>query len=357
MAGVDVSSKKDHRIRMIIVLFMVALVSVVYYLTVPRHVYYHTLFRDLYFLPLILSGFWFGLGGALIVAAIITVICLPYLFLNWQGFSPLDFSRILEIVLFNVIGLVLGYVSNKEKASQRALRESENLAAMGTALAAVAHDMKTPLTAIGGLTRTVHRKLKEDDEGREKLAAVIKESDRLEGMVKDMLNFSRPLKLNLTEGDLNEVVRESLVVLEPQAKKKRVSVETDLSESLPHVDFDAPRIKQVLINLVVNAVQASPEGEKVLVRTHRKGDRVHLEVADHGPGVPDEVREKIFLPFFSTKGEGTGLGLPIALKILDAHGGTLEVLQTREKGATFQMSVPLKRPSGPRELPACRVPV
>ncbi len=198
---------------------------------------------------------------------------MPILVLNWQGFSQVDFSRILEILLFNVIALILGYISGREKAHQRASREAESLVAMGKALSAAAHDMRGPLTAIAGLTRLVHKRLKEEDESRQKLVTVIKESDRLEAMVKDMLDFSRPLKLGLTKGDLNETLREALVMVEPRATERNVTVDTDLS---------------------------------------------------------------------TTKKEGTGLGLPIALKILNAHGGTLEVLETSKEGATFRVGLPLK---------------
>ncbi len=322
---------------------MVLLISLLYYTTMPRHVYYHMLFRDLYFLPLMLAAFWFGLGAALLTSGLITVLYLPFLVIHWQGFSQVDFSRILEILVVNVVAVVLGYISSREKAHQKALRESEGLAAMGKTLSAVAHDMKSPLTAIGGLARLVHNNLDRDDQTRQKLAVVIKETDRLDALVRDMLDFSRPLKVYLAQGDLNELLRESLVIVESQAKERNITVETDLSADLPRAEFDDVRMKQVLINLIVNALQASPQGEKVLVRTYRVDNTICLEVADHGPGVPEEHRGKIFLPFFSTKREGTGLGLPIAVKVLSAHGGTLEVLETGEAGATFRMSLPLAR--------------
>jgi two-component system, NtrC family, sensor histidine kinase HydH len=342
MAVTDGSSKKASR-KIIILSFMVIFVTVPYYLTVPRHAYYHTLFRDLYFLPLILSAYWFGLEAAVITAASITTVYVPFIVLNWQGFSQLDFNRILEVLLFNAIALVLGYVSSKQKEHEKALRESENLAAMGGALSAAAHDMKSPLTAIGGITRLVYKKLQGEDESRQKLAMVIKEVDRLEALVGDMLAFSRPLRLDLARSDLNALLQESLDILEPQTTEKHVILETDLSKRLPPVDLDALRIKQVLINLVVNALQASPGGEKVLIRTYREHDKVYLEIVDNGPGVPEQDRVKIFSPFFTTKREGTGLGLPITLKIISAHEGTLELLETSGKGATFRIALPLRR--------------
>ncbi len=340
--AIAVHTDRSNVRRIVFLSTAVALISVCYYLTEPRHVYYHTFFRDLYFLPLILSAFWFGLKGAVLTAGIITVVYLPFVVLNWQGFSQLDFSRILEVLLFNAVAFVLGYVSSREKAHQKALRESENLASMGKALSAVAHDMKSPLTAIGGFTRTVYRRLDPENESRDKLATVIKETDRLEMMLKDMLDFSRPLRLELSRGDLNKILQQSLAIVEFQARERDIALETNLSVTLPHIEVDALRIEQVLINLLVNAVQASPQGEKVLIRTYQNGDRICLEIVDRGPGIPDQDRGKIFSPFFTTKREGTGLGLPIALKILTAHKGKIEVLEAGEKGATFRMSLPLR---------------
>ena len=343
MAVRDAFSRNVSRTRTVLVTLMVFFITLFYYATVPGHIYYHTLFRNLYFLPLVFAGIWFGLRAAVAASLAITALYVPFVVMNWEGFSVADFSRVMEVVVFNGAAVILGLISEREKRAQKSLRESESLAAMGKALSAAAHDMKSPLIAIGGFARLVHKKLKEDDESREKLATVIKEVDRLEAMVREMLDFSRPLRLDLARGDLNKLLRESLVIVEHQAREKNVTLKADLSASLPQVEFDALRMEQVLINLLVNALQASPEGEKIFLLTYQEGDRVCLEIADHGPGLPREDRDKIFSPFYTTKREGTGLGLPIVLKILNAHGGNLEVLETGEKGATFRVCMPLKR--------------
>jgi two-component system, NtrC family, sensor histidine kinase HydH len=341
MAETGAFSKNSYRTRIVILSGVVLLISLLYYVTVPGHVYYHTLFRDLFFLPLILSAFWFGLEAAVVTAAVITIMYLPSLVSNWQGFSPLDFRRILEILLFNAVAAVLGYLSSREKAKEKALRESESLAAMGTALAAVAHELKNPLTAIGGFSRLLQKKLKDDAENRERLDVVIRETDRLEALVRDMLDFARPLELGLTRADLNQVVLNSLSIAENEARNNNVRVTTDLARDLPLVDFDPMRMEQVLINLVINGIQASLEGEAVLVRTHNDGHEACIEVVDHGPGIPLEHRKKIFTPFFTTKKGGTGLGLPIALKIIRAHAGKIEPVETVGRGTTFNITLPL----------------
>ncbi len=263
--------------------------------------------------------------------------------------SPADFNRILEIVVFNAVAAVLGYISNLEKARQRALRESESLAAMGRALSAIAHDMANPLTAIGGFARLLEEKAGIDDDSRRKLRFIIQGTDRLEAMVKDMLDFSRPLDLRLTKEDMNQVVRDSVTILENKAKERRVNVELELSQDLPPVTFDCVRMEQVFLNLVSNAIEASPEGETVVVRTRHEGSVALFEVVDRGPGILPEHRGKIFTPFFTTKRHGTGLGLAIVLKIVEAHGGEVNVRETSERGTFFSVSLPLlKEAPSPR---------
>jgi signal transduction histidine kinase len=337
------------RRRVIFISALVVAITFAYYYTFfqyvyyPSYVYYHTLFRDLYFLPLILGGLWFGLKGSLATSLGITILSLPFMALNWGRMSPDDFNRVLELIVFNTVGVVFGYVSDRETAREKALHEAESLASMGRALSVIAHDMANPLTAMGGFARLLEEKPWTDEDSRRKLAFIIKGAERLEDMIRDMLDFSRPLELRPTKEDMNRVVRETAAVLDYKAQAKRVPVRLELSPDLPPFDFDCPLMERVFLNLVSNAIDASPEGDSVMVRTAVKGGRALFEVADRGPGIPQEQRKKIFVPFFTTKRHGTGLGLAIVLKIVEAHGGEVKVLKSPERGATFRVSLPLSR--------------
>ncbi len=221
-----------------------------------------------------------------------------------------------------------------------ALRDAESLAAMGRALSSVAHDMKTPLIAIGGFARQVQKHLKEDDLNRAKLEIVIKETRRLENMVKDMLDFSRPLDLRRDLDDINQAISESIELVEGTAQEKRVRIENRMPPDMPHCSFDATRMKQVLINLIVNAVQASPEGEVVTVASELSDHGLIIDVIDRGSGIPPESRKTVFSPFFTTKKEGTGLGLPIVKKIVEAHQGKVLIMDNSDAGTTVRVILP-----------------
>ena len=137
------------------------------------------------------------------------------------------------ILLFFLIPLILGYLSNREKASQKALHESEALAVLGSTVSGIAHDMKAPLVAIGSYSRSIIKKIAEDDPNRQKLDIIIKETKRLENLANNMLVYSRPLKLNLIQGDLNHLIRECEMVLQEMARERNIKIEILLSENIP----------------------------------------------------------------------------------------------------------------------------
>jgi len=326
---------REARSKVLFIVLLISGILCLHYFTFPERRYHHAFYRMLFYLPLVLGSFWFGLKGAIGTSLAVSAFYLPYVITKWQGLSLEAFDQILEGVLYVVIAFVLGLLVERARERQRQLVEMESLAAMGRALSEVAHDMKTPLIAIGGLTTQVHRRLQEEDAGRKKLEVVIQETARLESMVKEMLDFGGPMRLYPDEQGLNELVVQSLEVVQAMAESPNVTLKKDLDTALPPLALDSARVKQLLLNLLSNAVQASPAGEEIWVRTHANRDHVELEVADHGCGIREENVESIFHPFVSTKKGGAGLGLAIVKKIAEAHGGNVSVRPNSGKGVTF----------------------
>jgi signal transduction histidine kinase len=286
--------------------------------------------------------------------------------LNGCPLSHAPVSRLMSVPLFNR-GRIAGVATAANKAvdydesdvrqvsllldgmwrhiererAEKALRNSESLAAMGRALSSVAHEIKTPLLAIGGFAKMVRRNLPQGSKDREKLDIVLQETGRLEKMVKDMLDFSRPLELRKSPENACGMVEETLSIVNSAAEAKEVSLEANLRQCDKTVPMDGWRIKQVLINLIMNAIQASPKGEIVMVNLHREKCEVIFDVVDCGSGISPDQRSEIFSPFFTTKKEGTGLGLSIVKKIVDAHKGRIEVLDNPGAGVTFRVVLPI----------------
>jgi signal transduction histidine kinase len=326
--------------RIAIIAVLVAGISLLHYMTQLGRDYEHTFYRELYFLPIILAGFWFGLRGGLATSLTITILYLPFIFGQQEGFSPSTFDNTMEILLFNVVSVTLGFFRDRELENQLRLREAESLAAMGKALSSVAHDMKTPLIAIGGYTNSVMKKLAESDPNRKHLNVVIRQTQRLEAMVKKMLDFSRSLQLDKSPTHLEQLLEEVVAVVKEEADNREVGLEILHCHGLQQLNVDPMRLEQALLNLVINAVQASTNGEVVSLRAIPYDGGVAIEVADRGAGIPQETRSQILNPFFTTKKEGTGLGLPIVNKIVEAHAGRLELVDNPDRGVTFRIVLP-----------------
>ncbi len=335
--------EKGKRIKIAFLVIFITAIAFFQYLTeLDKHAH-HMLYQGLFFLPVMLAGFWFGLGSAVITSLSITAILIPFTFIHWKGLSAGDINNVVELILYNLAAVILGTLKGREQREQKRSREAEKLAAVGKAVSALVHDLRTPLVAIGGLSRSIQRNLKENDPLEEKLNLITKETQRLEEMVNEMLDFSKPLELHLSDGDVMTVLNQSVEIIADAAKRKTVTVRMKSSGNLSPLIFDFQRMKQAFINLLMNAIEASPEGEAVTVHTYRKGGKLTIDVTDRGSGVSYDRREEIFSPFFTTKKEGTGLGLPIVKKIVEAHHGRIEILDSSDRGITFRVIMPILR--------------
>ena len=191
--------RKERAGRISAIALLVICVTILHYRTGHLHISSHILFRELYFLPIILAGFWFGISGGMGASLAVTLWYLPFVLALPEGISGHNFGNLIQIILFNIFGLVFGLLFDRQKRQQQKLLEAENLAAMGRAVACIAHDMKTPLMAIGGFVQQVRRKVA-DDKLTTKLDFAVEQVRRLEALVGDMLAFTKPLNLQWPTG-------------------------------------------------------------------------------------------------------------------------------------------------------------
>jgi two-component system, NtrC family, sensor histidine kinase HydH len=240
------------------------------------------------------------------------------------------------------------------------MKERDRLAALGEMSAGLAHEIRNPLAAIKGAIQYLDpKKLPEED--REFLEIMIEEVNRLNGVVSQFLDYSRPLKTLMAPGDVNDIVGRTFKLLHSRLPPG-VAVELDLADGLPRVMCEPEQLKQVFLNLALNAFEAMPHGGRVLVSTRiardelsfwregaRRSDLVEIRFRDSGPGIPDEARENIFVPFYTTKEKGTGLGLAICQRLVKAHGGSIGVRSATGEGAEFLIALPGLREERPPE--------
>ncbi len=226
--------------------------------------------------------------------------------------------------------------------TQEKLMLSERFAAIGEAAAHLSHEIKNPLLLMGGFAQQVRRTLSEDDPRGEKLGIIAGEARRLEHLLVEVRDFTRPPRPSLVDTVLNELVRQVAGLFQGQAESQGVVSRLALAPELPACLLDPNQIKQVLINLTKNALEAMPDGGELFIGTARDGDFVQIEIKDTGRGIPEEVMKKLFHPFFSTKAKGTGLGLAVSYKLVQDHGGEITVWSAPDQGARFTVRLPLK---------------
>lgn len=225
--------------------------------------------------------------------------------------------------------------------------EKDHLTSLGELSACVAHEIRNPLTGIRTTVQFVDSKLDSEDPRREDLREVLSEIDRIEQIIGDLLLFARPVEGTRMETDLNGLLERILDGMEPQFEEAEVEVKRNLSPDLPPFVMSPDNIQQVLQNLLRNALEAMPEGGKLKVTTtlrRFRSDRppaAEIFVSDTGHGIPEDLLTNIFKPFFTTRHNGTGLGLPISSSIVRAHGGRIFARNRSSGGATFRISLPL----------------
>ncbi len=237
--------------------------------------------------------------------------------------------------------LLLQDVSQVKELEQE-VRRNERLAALGKMAAGLAHELRNPLSSIKGLTLLLRSKVDGDDEGRKTAGILIQEVERLNRSIGELLDYARPHTLQLEKIEISEVVTKSLMLVSTDAEGAGVSVTTALEKPL-YTLGDRDKLNQVFLNLLLNAIQAleAQEGEKALhLRLYGDNDRIICSVEDSGVGVARENQTRVFDPYFTTKAEGTGLGLTMSAKIIEEHQGSIELQSSPGHGTVVTVNLP-----------------
>jgi signal transduction histidine kinase/DNA-binding response OmpR family regulator len=251
-----------------------------------------------------------------------------------QGALAIENSRLYEGVKQQMAEL---------KQTQAQLLQSTKLAAIGELAANIAHEINNPLTTVLGFASFIAERLPADDPTREELGLIQEEASRARDIVRDLLQFSRQRDFMPEPSDVNLVLEQVVGMVRRQGGLSTVTVTEAYAADLPMVEMDVPRVKQVFLNIINNAVYAMKDGGSLTIRTTAAGRAVQIAFEDTGPGIPADVMSRIFDPFFTTKPEvsGTGLGLSVSLGIVQSHGGTIGVKSAMGAGTTFTVTLPI----------------
>lgn len=232
------------------------------------------------------------------------------------------------------------------KEMERMLRIQDKMSSLGRVAAGIAHEIRNPLSGINIYIDTLEKLLWKPGE-EEKVDGILQQlksaSARIENVIRRVYDFARPTEPQFDMADVNHPVEEAINLTAAILRKKGVRVETDLGTDLPLCRFDTQLIEQVVLNLITNAAETFNRKEtpgRVAIQTRRQGDHIRIHVEDSGSGIPEELREKIFDPFYTTKNGSSGIGLSISQRIVEDHGGTLSVGPGKWGGAAFTIALP-----------------
>lgn len=355
------SRSRSAPVQWVFVVGAILFITLLHFLMPLDRVVLHQIYQRLYYVPIIAAASLFGLRGGLAASAFASLAYLPHIALHWQSIHyDYALNQYAELVLFNVVGAVTGILGDRGKRArarsersadelQKAyaelrqtfeqLLQADRLTSLGELSAAVVHEVRNPLSAIKGAVEIIEDGLPLDSPRREFADIAKREVERLDRLVKEFLSFARPAKPATAPADVNEIVRSIAQLIGQRAATQNVSVELALATDLPLVTVDDEQIKQVLLNLALNALQAMPTEGRLILRTAKAGDAVVVETEDEGGGVDPAIAARIFDPFFTTKEKGIGLGLSVAYKIAAQHSGSLKVL-SGARGAIFRLLLP-----------------
>lgn len=346
---------QNTKVKILILVGVIGLTVAIHYGFVLEHIFghaewVHALHSRFCYLPIMISAAWFGLRGGVLAATVIAVAIMPYLFgavaTNPDHITSLS-QELIEIFFYYSFGVLIGLLVDREMLVRRRheqtsleLERSRRLSMVGQMAASVAHEIKNPLASIKGAVEIISEDStpkKDRDEFRLIVAGEIK---RIDGTVKEFLDFARPREPKRVRLNLSATLHTSLRQLEKQIADAGVSLRTEIQPDR-YINGDAEKLHQVVLNLILNAIDASTKGLAIEVDLSRAQDgSTRLVIRDHGKGIDAVDLPNIFEPFYTTKSTGTGLGLAIVRSIVEAHAGTITAASPTGGGTAMTITLP-----------------
>ena len=348
------------RLRAPLIALVIVAISIAHYATNPSRIWWHVGYQDLCYAPILVAAYWFGIPGGVVTAMIAGLGTSLHFHHEWAGNTAFIVSQYGQAVAFLISGAVGGALATAERRATRRhqqalaaieaahaeltlsheqLLRADRLSSLGEIAAGLAHEIGNPLAGVKGALEIIASHLPESGGDREFSTLASREIARLEGLIEEFLRFAKPHEPRRSSVDILDVLDRVVPLISREAANRSVSIHVNRTRVSP-VSIDLEQMVQVFVNIVLNAVQVSPPGSQVDIAPSITDGMLAVDVRDEGPGIRPEHLSKIFEPFFSTKKRGTGLGLSISQRIVQSHGGTIEVDQPGQ-GTIIRVLLPL----------------
>jgi|UPI0004B0A22E two-component system, NtrC family, sensor histidine kinase HydH len=344
-----------------LIVILVVTLAIFTWMAPPHAVVLHNVLHHLNILPFMLAGMFFGWRGAVQTILLATVLQAPSIHRHWYR-APLDAQdQIVELSTFGAAGIIAGLLADRERTQRKRveatkleleqvhaklqqnveqLKKTERLTAAGQLSASLAHEIRNPLASISGAAGILARGQASPDARGECLEILTRESLRLNKLLTNFLDFARPRLPRLQKTEPIEIIKSVVTLAQHTASRQGVLLDVEAHGDIREIECDPEQIKQLLLNLILNAIDAT-EGEGIItISAHFEDESLFIDVSDRGQGIAPEDREQVFDPFFTTKKNGTGLGLAIASNIAAQHDGTLSCMPNTGRGTIFRLELP-----------------
>ncbi len=350
--------------RVAVVAAGIVVTSILHYVTPQSRFLWHIVFQRLYLLPIVYAALHFGWRGGVAAAAVSGILYVPHIVTAWHHEPEYTASQYAEIIVLFLVGVVTGILADRERRRGRELeatsdqlrrvnrelqdsfeqlRRADRLSAIGQLSASLAHEIRNPLGSIEGAANILDRPETTGEMRREFMGIIRKESQRLNRLLTNLLDFARPRPPEFQAVDLGRLIDSVVDLVGHTASHAGVRIRKEIAAGLPAVESDPEQLKQVILNLAINAIQAMPRGGELAVSAAGQDGSVVVRIRDEGEGIAAADLERIFDPFYTTKANGTGLGLSVALQIVEQHGGAIRAERNDGAGMTFAVELPARR--------------
>ncbi|MCC3358448.1 ATP-binding protein [Bacillus sp. REN16] len=259
---------------------------------------------------------------------------------NGSVMAPMVLILLLALIAYILLNRFYSYIKALTETHEE-LRNKEKLAFVGQLATTIGHEIRNPLASLKGFTQLQREKHKEDDL---QYSIMEQEIDRIDSILNDLLVIGKPRQIQVAHSNLKEFLEYVISIIEQSEQGKSIEVELKVDDSFPPVECDEKQMKQVFLNLIKNGFESMPEGGKLTIEGSRVADnQVSIRICDEGLGIPKDVQEKLFQPFFTTKDYGTGLGLMVSKKIIEEHHGKIEIESKEGKGTKVEILMPISQ--------------
>jgi signal transduction histidine kinase len=342
---------------------LVFAITALHFTTGTDRMYLHQIYQRSYYIPIILACFWFEIWGGVTTAVVLSSLYLIHIRHDWAHHPDYSFQQYAEIAMYLTIAVLGGYLAQLQRKTRERLekagaelkeayqklnntfdqlRHADRLASLGQLSAGIAHEIRNPLGSIQGAVDILAQDLSREDPKSEFAQIARKEISRLERLTSEILQFSKPAAPKQLLMDWREIMDSACRLCADQAHNLGVEIVKPVQSLEALIFVDPEQVKQVLVNILINAVQAQPNGGKITIGGENKSVDLILSIQDSGVGMAPDQLDRIFDPFFTTRCEGTGLGLSISFQLVKNNGGRIWAESESGRGSCFYVSFPIQ---------------